>query len=260
MEKLLLYRLGIFLLSFTLFFILQFIIPRRKFIKNRWKYILTNIIISGLNSVVIMLLIFIPIKAAIIAQSNNIGILYKLGIPYYIQVIASIVMLDIIIYFQHRIFHNVNFLWRFHSVHHIDPMLDTSSGFRFHPIEIVLSNFIKIGAVFIIGVPVIAIVIFEIILNTTAMFNHSNFRVHFTLEKVLRYILVTPDLHLIHHSVEKSEMNSNFGFSVIWWDKLFGSYISTPKGEYQSMPLGIKDMPSEKLILFPGMLIYPFKQ
>jgi len=139
-------------------------------------------------------------------------------------------------------------------------MLDTTSGLRFHPLEIIISNFIKVGMVLLIGAPAFAVFIFEVVLSTTAMFNHSNFRVHKSLEKILRIVLITPDLHLIHHSVLPKETNSNYGFSVPWWDRLFGTYTSEPQENYTTMKLGISKMPEKKDILFPGMLGYPFKK
>jgi len=139
-------------------------------------------------------------------------------------------------------------------------MLDTTSGLRFHPLEIIISNFIKVGMVLLIGAPAFAVFLFEVILSTTAMFNHSNFRIHRGLEKVLRMVLITPDLHLIHHSVKRKEMNSNYGFSVPWWDRLFGTYTPEPEVDYKTMPLGIPKMPEKKDILFPGLLGYPFKK
>lgn len=260
MDTLQRYRFIFFIVTFTLFSLLQFIIPRRKSINQRWKYILSNFMIAAINNFVVILLILIPIRASYIVENSNIGIFSYIDINYNLKVMFSIILLDLVIYFQHRIFHEVNFLWKLHSVHHVDPMLDTSSGFRFHPFEIVLSNFIKVIVILIIGVPVLAVLIFEIILNTTAMFNHSNFRILKPLEKLLRLVLVTPDLHLIHHSVLVKETNSNYGFSVIWWDKIFKSYIDEPKVTYTDMKLGTGERVNEKDILFPRLLLYPFKK
>lgn len=260
MDRLILYRLTLFLAFFTMFSVLQFSFPRRPFMNKRWKYMLSNLLISAFNNGILVLVSMIPLKAATIAYNHNIGLFHTLGLDSKLVAVTSIIILDVTIYFQHRIFHHVSFLWKLHSVHHIDPMLDTTTGFRFHPIEIVISNFIKVSIIFLFGTPVFAVLLFEIILNTTAMFNHSNFKVNGTLEKLLRSFLITPDLHLIHHSIDMNETNSNFGFSVPWWDWLFKTYTPNPKIDYEYMPLGIINMPEEKSILFPGLLVYPFKK
>lgn len=228
--------------------------------KGRWKYMLSNLITVMINNSVLMLIVMIPLKASEIAYNNRFGLFYSIDMDYGWAILFSIVILDVAIYFQHRVFHRVDLLWRLHRVHHVDPMLDTTTGFRFHPIEIIISNFIKVGIIFLIGAPVFSVLLFEIILNTTSMFNHSNIKIHRGLEKILRIVLITPDLHLIHHSVKPYEMNSNFGFSVPWWDWLFNTYTAEPEVDYQYMKLGVSKMPSESTILFPGLLIYPFEK
>lgn len=259
MDNLQKYRFSIFVILFIVLFTCQFLFPRRKFIKKRWKYVLSNFTLAALNNISIILLVLIPIRAGFLVEKHDIGLLSLGEMPFIFRVIASVILLDIIVYFQHRVFHKVSFLWKLHSVHHIDPMLDTSSGLRFHPLEIIISNIIKILSIFIIGIPALAILIFEIILNSTAMFNHSNIKIPNSVEIILRLVLVTPDLHLIHHSVIVRETNSNYGFSVVFWDKLFGTYVDQPKYDYSIMEIGTAKKTDEKQILFPGMIMYPFK-
>jgi len=264
-------RGGFFLGGFIIFVVLQWIIPSRKFEKNRWKFALSNLGLVAVNNWMLILLPIIPYQAAVTAKENGIGIfnLTKdfglmtsldnavLGI---VIIALQIAILDIAIYFQHRMFHHVDFLWRFHSMHHIDPMLDVTSGLRFHPIEIIISNFVKVGVILIMGITPMAVVIFEISLNFLAMFNHSNIRLPQWLERPISMILITPALHTIHHSKKRTETNSNYGFSVPWWDKLFGTFIAEGTKSQENIDIGTVPMPDQSLILFPGMLIYPFKK
>ncbi|SHI02838.1 sterol desaturase family protein [Clostridium grantii] len=252
-------RIIIFISFLALFFILEIIVPRRKVEVNKFKRDLGNILIVTLNNMIVYFFIpIVPIKMAEISLENKYGVLNSLELPNVFEIIISLIILDLVIYFQHRVFHKFNFLWKFHKMHHIDPELDTSSGFRFHPIEIIISLFIKIIAIYIIGVPVIAVIIFEIILNTCAMFNHSNIKLYNKLDKGLRKIIITPDMHRVHHSVYWNETNSNFGFSVPFWDYIFNSYCDKPRDGHDYMKIGINKMPEEKYLYFPGMLLDPF--
>ncbi|WP_328590328.1 sterol desaturase family protein [Veronia nyctiphanis] len=180
-------------------------------------------------------------------------------VPYPIAVIASVIILDFLIWGQHLLFHNVPVLWRLHAVHHADRDLDVSSGGRFHPVEILLSMLIKFMAIACIGAPAVAVILFEIILNATAMFNHSNVALPGWLDKIVRRVIVTPDMHRIHHSVHPDETNSNYGFNLSIWDKLFGTYTQDPRDGQENMEIGLSQFQAEhQTIWLPGMLSLPF--
>jgi len=258
----------IFILVLSSCLLLQWKIPSRKVTKDRWKFTFSNLAIVLFNNIVISLLPLIPYQTAVFASDNNYGLINFLlnnypnlkEIPLVITLftIISIIILDITIYFQHRLFHKNKFLWKLHSMHHIDPMLDVTSGLRFHPLEILISNFIKVFIVLIFGIPPIAVLIFEIALNSLAMFNHSNININPKIEIVLNKILITPALHTIHHSKIFTETNSNYGFSVPWWDKLFHTFKANGKYQQKDIHIGTLPMPDEKYQLFPKMLIQPF--
>lgn len=264
-------RGAFFLGGFLLFGLLQWVIPSRKFEKDRWQFMISNLGVVVVNNLLIILLPLIPYQAAAIAKENGIGLFNLLGgnlrrgsldniVLVVIILAVQIMILDMAIYFQHRLFHHFDFLWRFHAMHHIDPMLDVTSGFRFHPIEIVISNFIKVGIILAMGVHPIAVMIFEIGLNFLSMFNHSNIRLPQWLEGPISMLLITPALHTIHHSKIRKETNSNYGFSVPWWDKLFGTFIPKGKKVQEDIDIGTVPMATKSLTLFPGMLIYPFRK
>jgi sterol desaturase/sphingolipid hydroxylase (fatty acid hydroxylase superfamily) len=156
-------------------------------------------------------------------------------------------------------FHAVPLLWRIHRVHHADLDFDLTTGARFHPIEIILSMLIKFATIIVLGPPIIAVIIFEVILNTSSMFNHSNVRLPLKVDKVLRWFIVTPDMHRIHHSIEEDEANSNFGFNLPWWDRLFATYRHQPRAGHEAMVIGIHRYRDPKLVeQIPGMLVLPF--
>jgi len=253
-------RFFIFIVSLSIFFCLQLILPRRKFMKSRWQYSLNNLALLSLNNLMLILIVIIPLKAAIFSEDNNMGLLYLLELSPIVSSVVAITILDVTIYFQHVLFHKIDFLWKLHSVHHMDPMLDSTTGFRFHPLEILISNFIKVALILLIGARPIDVLIFEIILSTTAIFNHSNLKINSKLEKILRLFLITPDLHLIHHSTTRSEMNSNYGFSVCWWDRIFKTFTRNPKLDYPVMILGIRNTPKPKYFFIPYIYIFPFKK
>jgi sterol desaturase/sphingolipid hydroxylase (fatty acid hydroxylase superfamily) len=252
-------RIIIFISFLAVFFILEMVFPRRIVKINKWKRDVSNIVIVTLNNLLVYFFIpIVPIKMAEISLKNKFGLLNFFEMPNIVEVIIALAILDLVIYCQHRIFHKSNLLWKLHRMHHLDPELDTSSGFRFHPLEIFISLFIKIGFIAIIGAPVISIIIFEIVLNSCAMFNHSNIKIPIKMDKVLRKIIITPDMHRIHHSVYWNETNSNFGFSIPIWDYIFDSYCAEPKDGHDNMRIGIKKMPENKYLYFPTMILDPF--
>lgn len=242
---------------FIICMVLQWIIPSRKFKKDRWKYMISNIVLLAFNNFILLLMPLIPYKSSVYANEGNIGLMNQFDIGLS-EIIIGFFLLDIVIYFQHRIFHKLPILWKLHSMHHIDPMLDTTSGLRFHPIEIVLSNFIKVASILILGIAPITVIIFEVVLNGLAMFNHSNLYIPQKVEKIVNKILITPALHTIHHSKIMEETMSNYGFSVPWWDKIFATFCARGKLPQEKINIGSLPMPEEKYSLFPGMLVYPF--
>jgi len=234
-------RLGMFIGFFALFAILEIKFPRRQLQYSRTRRWTTNITLSALNTVLTR--IVLPTAgagAAVVASHQNLGLLNRLDLPAWLELIAFLLIFDLTIYFQHRLFHLVRPLWLLHRVHHTDPDYDLTTGNRFHPLSILLSGLIKISLVLLMGPAVIAVVIAEILLNITAMFNHSNIRIPQQADKWLRLFVVTPDMHRVHHSIDFTEHNHNFGFSFPWWDRIFGSYIDQPKASHETMSIGIE--------------------
>ena len=223
----------------------------------RW---VNNLGLVFLNSFIVKLLIpMASTGVALLAIQNNWGILNYYEVPHLLGIIIFIVVMDLIIYFQHIMVHAVPILWRLHRVHHADLDYDTTTGSRFHPIEIILSMMIKFTAIVLIGPSVVAVILFEIILNAMAMFNHANASLPKPLDKVLRYLIVTPDMHRVHHSIEQYETNSNFGFNISIWDRIFGTYKEDADAGQDNMVIGIQDLTDKsKTNNIFGMLLIPF--
>lgn len=233
--------------------------PRRGLTVSKWKRWLSNIGIVFLNSLLLRLLFSsAAVATAWAASERGWGLLNLWGVPFWPAVIVSVVILDFVIYLQHVMFHAVPALWRLHMVHHADLDFDVTTGARFHPVEIILSMLIKIVTVAVLGPPVVAVVIFEVLLNGTAMFNHSNVRVPLALDRVLRWFVVTPDMHRVHHSVIPVEANSNFGFNLPWWDRLMGTYVPQPKSGHQEMTIGLRQFRDVSRSSLPWLLLMPF--
>jgi sterol desaturase/sphingolipid hydroxylase (fatty acid hydroxylase superfamily) len=196
---------------------------------------------------------------ALVAESRGWGLLHAIGTPAWASVAIAVLALDLAIYLQHVLFHAVPALWRVHRMHHADLEFDVTTGARFHPIEILLSMGIKLGVVAALGAPALGVLIFEVLLNATSMFNHSNARMPASLDRVLRWIVVTPDMHRVHHSIVARETNSNFGFNLPWWDRLFGTYRAQPAAGHEGMTIGIEQFrdPAEQRL--DRMLTQPFR-
>lgn len=254
------FRSIMFICLLILFLILQLVIPSRKPYKGRLVHVLSNLGIVGINNIMLLFIPIIPMAVGEYVVANRIGLFNILSISIWILVPIQVLLLDMIIYFQHRIFHKVNWLWALHSVHHIDPMLDVTSGLRFHPFEILLSNFIKVFFVFILGINPLSIIIFEVSLNGFAMFNHSNIRLSTSIEKIISQVLITPALHTIHHSKVRSETNSNYGFSIVLWDKIFRTFTKEGKYTMENIKIGVVGMPEVNKTGFPYYLYYPFNK
>ncbi len=191
----------------------------------------------------LMLKVFVPVGSVALAfhaEQQSWGLLNQVDLPLWLKIIIAVVVLDLVIYWQHRLFHVVQPLWRLHQVHHADMDYDTTTGLRFHPIEILLSMAIKLTAIVLLGPLAIAVMIFELLLNGSAMFNHGNIRLPSSVDRLLRYVIVTPDMHRIHHSIHRNETDSNYGFFLAIWDRLFGSYTAEPVDGQLKMRFGIK--------------------
>ena len=200
------------------------------------------------------------VGVAAFAAERGMGLLHIYEVPTLLALVLAVVALDFVIWLQHVMVHAVPALWRLHRVHHADLDYDLTTGARFHPLEILLSMLIKFAAILVIGPPVAAVVIFEVLLNATAMFNHGNVRLPLRLDRWLRLVLVTPDMHQMHHSVEDDETNSNFGFNLSIWDRIFGTYRDQPRAGHEGMTIGIRDHRDPREVdQLPGMLALPFR-
>ena len=229
-------------------------IPRRR----RWP---ANLGIAILDAVLVRLLLpAAAVGVAFSAETHGWGLLNRHVVGSWGALAAAVVFLDLAIYLQHVMFHAVPALWRLHRMHHADLDIDVTTGARFHPVEILLSMLIKLAAIAALGVPPAAVVLFEVLLNATSMFNHGNVRIAPALEPALRWLLVTPDMHRVHHSIERDETNSNFGFNLSLWDRLFGTYRARPRAGHEAMTIGVPDFrdPAECGAL-AGMLAIPFR-
>ena len=235
--------------------------PRRVLSVSRMLRWGGNLGIVVLNTVVLRLLFpAAAVGTAVFAGEQGWGMFNYFDTPYWLAVIVSVVALDFVVWLQHVMVHAVPLFWRLHRMHHADLDFDVTTGLRFHPLEIILSMFIKFAAIIVLGPPIIAVIIFEILLNATAMFNHGNIRLPLKLDRLLRWIVVTPDMHRVHHSVEDDEANSNFGFNLPWWDRLFGTYRDQPRGGHDGMTIGIRKYREPKQSSrFDGLLLMPFR-
>lgn len=253
-------RLSFFLAVFAFMALWELAAPKRALTVSkalRWVNNLGVVVLNGL----LLRLIFpaAAVGVAVFVQQQPWGLLNYFDVSYPLAVVISIVAMDFGIYLQHVMFHAVPVLWRLHRMHHADLDFDVTTGARFHPIEIILSMLIKFAVIGLLGAPALAVVIFEVLLNATAMFNHANVRIPYGLDRKLRWLVVTPDMHRVHHSVEDDETNSNFGFNLPWWDRLFGTYRDQPRAGHEAMTIGIRSFRDIKRCdTLPGMLAMPF--
>jgi sterol desaturase/sphingolipid hydroxylase (fatty acid hydroxylase superfamily) len=254
-------RLGFFLGIFITMAAWEILAPRRQLQISRTVRWLNNLGLVVLNTLVLRLLF--PAAAAGVAataQTQEWGAFNYYQISFPMAVVISVVVMDAVIYLQHVMVHAVPVLWRLHRVHHADLDYDVTTGARFHPLEIILSMLIKFATILLLGPPVVAVVIFEVLLNATAMFNHGNVKLPGAIDSVLRLFVVTPDMHRVHHSVEDDEANSNFGFNLPWWDRLFGTYRNQPRAGHEGMDIGIHKYNDPRQVSWlPGILMFPFR-
>ena len=254
-------RLGFFIGVFAVVALWELAAPRRALTVSkvlRWS---SNLGLVVLNTVVLRLMFpLAAVGVASFASDNGWGLLNHFQVPVMIAVPLAVIVMDFVIWLQHVMVHAVPLLWRLHRVHHADLDYDLTTGARFHPLEIILSMLIKFATITVLGPPVVAVVIFEVMLNATAMFNHGNIRLPASVDRVLRWVLVTPDMHRVHHSIEDDETNSNFGFSLTCWDRLFGTYREQPRAGQIGMTIGIRDFTDPQQVdRLDGMLLLPFK-
>ena len=253
-------RLGFFFGIFALMAVWEILAPTRALTVSKAVRWANNLGLVFFNSFILRLVFpAAAVGVAAFATENGWGLLNYYSLPAMVAVVVSIIAMDFVIYLQHVMVHAVPALWRLHRVHHADLDYDVTTGARFHTVEIMLSMLIKFATIIVLGPPVVAVVIFEVVLNATAMFNHGNVSLPKGLDRVLRWFLVTPDMHRVHHSVEDDEANSNFGFSLPWWDRLFGTYRDQPRGGHEGMTIGIHTFRTMKQVSWlPGMLALPF--
>ena len=224
---------------------------------TRW---VGNLGMVALNTILVRLLFPLAVVGfAAACEARGWGLLALAPLPAWLSVAIAVVALDLAIYLQHVLFHAAPTLWRLHRMHHADLDFDFTTGIRFHPIEILLSVGIKFLAVAAIGAPALAVLIFEIVLNATATFNHGNVRMPGAVDAVLRLVVVTPDMHRVHHSVVAAETNSNFGFNLPWWDRLFGTYRAQPEAGHEDMTIGIPQFRDPAELRLDRMLWQPFR-
>jgi sterol desaturase/sphingolipid hydroxylase (fatty acid hydroxylase superfamily) len=256
----LLVRASAFALVFAAMAIWEVAAPRRALTagrKPRWP---SNLGILVVDIVVVRILVpTAAVGASLLAAGRGWGLLHYLGLRPSVVALIGFVALDLVIYGQHVVFHKVPVLWRLHRMHHADLDIDVTTGLRFHPFEILISLGVKIAAVIALGIPVVAVLLFEVVLNATSMFNHANVSMPPALDRVLRLILVTPDMHRVHHSVVRRETDSNFGFNLPWWDRLFGTYRAAPDAGHTGMTIGLPVFRDPHELRLDRLLTQPFR-
>jgi sterol desaturase/sphingolipid hydroxylase (fatty acid hydroxylase superfamily) len=254
-------RIGFFLTIFVAVALAEFAAPRRPLTAGRaarWRVnVAMTLIDAGLARFLSPIL---PVGLALLAASRGWGALNHLSVPYWLSVLIGVMLLDLVIYLQHVMFHTLPLFWRFHGMHHTDLDIDVTSGLRFHPLEIYLSTLIKLAAVAVLGIPAPAVLVFEVLLNGTSMFNHGNIHLRDGVDRLVRLFVVTPDMHRVHHSVIIRELNSNFGFNFPWWDRIFGTYRPQPAMGHEGMTIGLARFRDAEALTLSFLLLLPFRR
>jgi sterol desaturase/sphingolipid hydroxylase (fatty acid hydroxylase superfamily) len=236
------------------------LLPRRRLAIGRGRRWPSNLGVVAVDTALVRILFpTTAVGLALFAEAQGFGLFNVVALPAWVAVVASVVILDLAIYLQHVLFHAVPALWRLHRMHHADLEFDVTTGLRFHPIEILLSMLIKFAVVGALGAPALSVLLFEVLLNATAMFNHSNVRMPLAVDRMLRWFVVTPDMHRVHHSILARETNSNFGFNLPWWDRLFGTYRAQPAAGHETMTIGIEQFRDARELGLDRMLLQPFR-
>jgi sterol desaturase/sphingolipid hydroxylase (fatty acid hydroxylase superfamily) len=252
-------RLGLFTSVLVLMLAWETAAPRRRRCAPtavRWT---SNLGLVLLNSLIVRLLFPVAaVGAAILAAERDWGLFNVIACPAWLSILFSVVALDLAIYGQHVAFHKVPVLWRLHRMHHSDVDIDATTGIRFHPLEIALSMLFKMAVIVCLGAPAAAVVIFELLLNATSMFNHGNVRIPKAIDRWLRVGIVTPDMHRVHHSVYRDETDSNYGFNLSIWDRLFRSYRAQPRDGHKAMTIGLSEFREPSEYRLPRLLLQPF--
>ena len=258
-------RLAVFASVFLVMALIELLWPKRQLIVSKRKRWLTNIGISAAGTLLLrlMAMLVVPvaaIAAAIYAEAHHIGLLNQLAWPYWLKVTVALLALDLAIWAQHLASHKIPIFWRLHQVHHADRDIDVTTAVRFHPVEIGLSMLWKIAVVVPLGASPLAVFLFEVILNACAMFNHANIALPGWCDRILRLLVVTPDMHRVHHSVLRREHDSNYGFNLSLWDRLFRTYTAQPEAGHQGMTIGLTPYQSEAPTRFGWSLWLPFRK
>jgi len=253
-------RAGCAAALFTAFALWEAIWPCRTLAIGRAPRWPNNLAILAIDAIAVRILIpTAAFGAALFAAREGIGLMHVANAPAWIAALSGFLILDFAIYWQHVIFHRVPWLWRLHRMHHADLDIDLTTGVRFHPFEILISMLIKIVIVLAFGIPALAVLVFEIVLNATSMFNHANLGVPRPVDRILRLFVVTPDMHRVHHSILRRETDSNFGFNLPWWDWLFRTYRAEPEAGHQSMTIGIPEFRDRSELRLDRLLTQPFR-
>jgi len=253
-------RIGVFAGVLIAMMALETLLPRRKRTlgrRDRWP---ANLGIVVVDTILARILIPLPpVAVALWAAENGIGLLNMMDAPALPVIAFSVIFLDLAIYAQHVVFHKVPILWRLHRMHHADTEIDVTTGIRFHPIEIILSLLIKIALVLALGIPAVAVILFEVVLNASAMFNHANMKLPLWLDRILRTVIVTPDMHRVHHSWHPEETDNNYGFCLSVWDRMFGTYTAQPRDGHDAMTIGLHQFRETENRGLTGLLMIPFR-
>jgi sterol desaturase/sphingolipid hydroxylase (fatty acid hydroxylase superfamily) len=252
-------RVTSFFIIFALLAIWERLAARRRLTTSKRSRWTANLAITFLNPASVRLVSpLLPIGMAVLAEERAWGLMNNVTMPLWTKVLIAVIVLDLVIYVQHVMLHTLPVLWRLHMMHHADLDIDVTTGLRFHPLEIMISLGIKLAAVALLGPPVVAVLVFEILLNATSMFNHSNIYVPIQIDTYLRLLVVTPDMHRVHHSVTIRETNSNFGFNLPWWDRLFGTYRAQPVAGHEKMTIGLSQFRDASKLTLWRLLVLPF--
>lgn len=254
-------RLGFFVGVLMLVALLEQCLPRRPRTLSRWRRWSANLGLVAINT--LLLRILFPAAAvgvALLVEARGWGLFQTLELPGWLIFLLSLLLLDFTVWLQHVMLHAIPVFWRLHRVHHADPEFDASTGLRFHPLEIVLSMLIKFIAIAALGLPALVVLVFEILLNACSIFNHANLRLPLGLDALLRKVIVTPDMHRVHHSVIPGETNSNFGFCLSWWDRLLGTYQAQPVAGHDGMQIGVSGIHADRAVPLLSLLLLPWQR